>query len=108
MDWLENTYLEHLLEPDFRDEVNGRSYRSKRNNKITYKSKKMTNKSSTRPTFSKRSLSKRGNPIVTKGYSKKGESKIVKTIGYKTKNSKYGTAGKRKMVITTIKKLTKR
>jgi hypothetical protein len=60
------------------------------------------------PTFSNRSKSKKGNTVVTKGYSKKGESKIVKTIGYKTKSSKYGSAGKRKMVITTIKKLSKR
>jgi hypothetical protein len=60
---------------------------------------------SSKPSFSKRTRSSNGNVVVTKGYSKKGESKIVKTIGYKT--SKYG-GGKRKMVITTIKKISKR
>lgn len=57
------------------------------------------------PSFTKRKKTSSGNVSITKGWSKKGESKIVKTIGYKT--SKYG-GGKRKMTITTIKKITKR
>lgn len=60
---------------------------------------------SAKPSFRKRIKSKRGNVVVTAGWSKKGESKIVKTIGYKTK--KYG-GGKRKMIITTTKRIIKR
>jgi len=60
---------------------------------------------SQKPSFSKRSKTKSGNVMVTKLWSKKGESKSVKTIGYKT--SKYG-GGKRKMVITTTKRILKR
>jgi hypothetical protein len=63
---------------------------------------------STKPSFSLKSKTKSGNVMVTKGWSKKGESKIVKTIGYKTRNSKYGKSAKKKMVITTMKKLTSR
>jgi hypothetical protein len=62
----------------------------------------------TKPSFTVKAKTKNGNPMVTKGWSKKGESKIVNTIGYKTKNSKYGKSSKKKMVITTIKKLTGR
>ena len=63
---------------------------------------------SKKPSFSTSSKTKSGNTMVTKGWSKKGESMVVKTIGYKTKNSKYGKASKKKMVITTMKKLTGR
>jgi len=60
---------------------------------------------SKKPSFSKRGRTQGGNVSTTRGWSKKGESKIITTIGYKT--SKYG-GGKRKMTITTIKKITKR
>ena len=58
--------------------------------------------------FSVRAKTKNGNVMVTQGWSKKAESKIVKTIGYKTKSSKYGKAAKKKLVITTIKKTSGR
>ena len=66
---------------------------------------------SKKPSFSVRSKTKSGNTMVTQGWSKKGESKITKTIGYNIKTMtgrKDSKLGRRKMVITTIKKITKR
>ena len=55
-------------------------------------------------TFQKRTKTKTGNVSVTKGWSKKGTpSKVEKTVSYKTKNGQ-----KRKMVITTTKRIVKR
>ena len=74
--------------------------------KVTYKKPKTSY--SKKPSFSVRAKTKNGNVMVTQGWSKKGESKIVKTIGYSTKSTKYGKAGKKKLVITTLKKTTGR
>tara|TARA_B110000114_G_C14992608_1_gene357242 strand:+ start:387 stop:761 length:375 start_codon:yes stop_codon:yes gene_type:complete len=75
------------------------------NAKIKNKMAKAKTSYSKKPSFSKRGRTKEGNVSTTQGWSKKGESKIIKTVGYKT--SKYG-GGKRKMIITTIKKIIKR
>lgn len=69
---------------------------------ITYKKPKTSY--SKKPSFSVKQKTSNGNVMVTQGWSKKGESKIVRTVGYKTKSSKYGKAGKKKLVITTLKK----
>ena len=99
MDWLENIYVDSLEEPD------RRNYANTTNRKPLIKNKKMAKAKtsySKKPSFSKRGRTKEGNVSTTQGWSKKGESKTIKTVGYKT--SKYG-GGKRKMIITTIKKI---
>jgi hypothetical protein len=74
--------------------------------KVTYKKPKTSY--SKKPSFSVKQRTSKGNVMVTQGWSKKGESKIVKTIGYTTKTNKYGKGGKKKLVITTLKKLSSR
>jgi len=74
--------------------------------KVTYTKPKTSY--SKKPSFSVRQRTSKGNVMVTQGWSKKGESKIVKTIGYTTKTNKWGKGGKKKLVITTLKKLSNR
>ena len=74
--------------------------------KVTYKKPKTSY--SKKPSFSVKQKTSKGNVMVTQGWSKKGESKIVKTIGYTTKTNKWGKGGKKKLVITTLKKLSSR
>jgi hypothetical protein len=57
------------------------------------------------PSFTKKTYSKSGNRVVTTGFSKKGESKIVKDVTYMTRNTKFGKAKTKTLRITTIKKL---